>query len=124
MQLSHISIVRHPYDSSWVLFVHQGNDEEILAKQQAAEKVLQEARAAAQKQIQEAKSEATSKSEKRLAEVKAVRCAIACPLEADTNICTSGHVEMLVRCMVASVVHVMGTLEEGWEESLARMPQY
>lgn len=64
--------------------MHQGNDEEILAKQQAAEKVLQEARAAAQKQIQEAKSEATIKSEKRLAEVKAVGCAPACPPEAET----------------------------------------
>ncbi|EIE23794.1 chloroplast ATP synthase subunit II [Coccomyxa subellipsoidea C-169] len=49
----------------------KGNDDEILSKQQAAEKVLQEARAAAQKQIQEAKAEATAKSEKRLGEVKA-----------------------------------------------------
>lgn len=35
--------------------------------------MLSEARAAAQKQIQDAKAEATSVSEKRLAEVKAVR---------------------------------------------------
>ncbi len=55
------------------LYNAQGNDDEILSKQQAAEKVLQEARAAAQKQIQEAKAEATAKSEKRLAEVKGVR---------------------------------------------------
>ncbi|CAL8471816.1 g11358 [Coccomyxa elongata] len=49
----------------------KGNDEEILGKQQQAEKVLSEARAAAQKQIQDAKAEATAVSEKRLAEVKA-----------------------------------------------------
>lgn len=57
----------------------QGNDEEILGKQQQAEQVLSEARAAAQKQIQDAKAEATAVSEKRLAEVKAVRALDPCP---------------------------------------------
>ena len=52
--------------------MHQGNDEEILAKQKEAEQVLQEARAAAQKEIQAAKAEAQEKQAKRLAEVKAV----------------------------------------------------
>lgn len=53
--------------------MHQGNDDEILKKQQEAEQVLQEARAAAQKEIQTAKAEAQEKQAKRLAEVKAVR---------------------------------------------------
>ena len=52
---------------------HQGNDDDIKSRQEAAEKVLAEARQAAQKQIQEAKAEAQAQSDKRLNEVKAVR---------------------------------------------------
>ena len=51
----------------------QGNDNEITSKQEAAERVLAEARQAAQKEIQDAKAEAQSQSDKRLNEVKAVR---------------------------------------------------
>ena len=51
----------------------QGNDNEITQKQEAAEKVLAEARQAAQKEIQDAKSEAQAQSDKRLNEVKSVR---------------------------------------------------
>lgn len=51
----------------------QGNDDEIKSKQEAAEKVLAEARQAAQKEIQEAKAEAQAQSDKRLNEVKSVR---------------------------------------------------
>ncbi|CAL5221021.1 g3138 [Coccomyxa viridis] len=48
----------------------KGNDDEIKSKQEAAEKVLAEARQAAQKEIQEAKAEAQAQSDKRLNEVK------------------------------------------------------
>ena len=58
----------------------QSNDDEILAKQKEAEKVLAEARAAAQKEIQDAKSAAQDKQTKRLAEVKGVRGHVLRPL--------------------------------------------
>ena len=56
----------------------QGNDDDIKSKQDAAERVLAEARQAAQKQIQEAKAEAQAQSDKRLNEVKSVRPQASC----------------------------------------------